>query len=153
GADNAARVEALCDRMIDCLRLVQRALVLPFTSYSLKDVAPGLETLPPPGGPGAGHRWHVLPDLDALGGALRARGSGARDVAAACAHVDAVARALEVGVTTLIEPSAMTSAFWWQRYCEDRAPVWRMLVELYNGDDLEATCKLHAWLVALQRRG
>src|SRR5690606_37850850 len=64
GRANAPRVESLVRRMLDCLRVIQRALVLPFSSYSLKDVAPGLEDLPPPGGPGAGHRWLTLSCVD-----------------------------------------------------------------------------------------
>jgi len=150
GTDNMDRVEQLCSEMVDCYRVITAALWMPFDSYSIKDIAPGIESLSSPGGPGKGHSWLKIPTIDAVSAKLVEIGWSAADVAAAEAELRRAQE--ELGLedeSELLASSAAMSIVWHDRWRRSGEPVWKQLIELYNGDDLEATRAVWAYLKGL----
>lgn len=135
-----ARVEAILGRYLDLHPLLTAHLLLPVTSYSLKEVAPLIERLPAPGGPGHGHRWLALSGLEDLAADLRRCGWQEAEIPAAQAHLQQ--GALELGMTDPVEllaPSAGMSVVWYERWRLTGQLLWRHLITTYNTDDLRAT--------------
>ena len=147
---NGPRVEALCRRMLDTYKVITSSLLLPFTGYSIKQVAPGLETLPAPGGPGTAHHWLVIPTIDVCIERLARLGASPEEQVAARRELEAAKAELELeDDTDLLSASAAMSIVWHDRWRSSGAPIWKHLVEWYNGDDLNASDAVYRWLTAI----
>jgi predicted RecB family nuclease len=153
GRDNRRRVERLRRRLLDLYRVLQRGLYLPFASYSIKDVAPGLAQLPSPGGPGTEHCWLKFEDLETLATRLGQDGWSDDEVSRAVETLAQTARDNEIDVSQLLDASANMSVFWYEQYCGAGEPIWRHLINVYNADDLVATQRLYDYLLRLHRNG
>lgn len=149
---NADRVEALCSRMLDLYRLIMSSLWLPFGGYSIKQVAPGLEDLPAPGGPGAGHTRLVITSFAGCAERLGTSGFKRPAVTAALAELEKAKAELQLeDETELLSASAAMSIVWHDRWRRTGAPIWKQLIEWYNADDLHASDAVHRWLTAIAR--
>jgi predicted RecB family nuclease len=154
GRDNQVRVEWVTSRMLDLYKVARRAFYLPFPSYSIKDVAPGLEQLPAPGGPGRGHAWLQMNSCDRLASELARHSWSGGEIEDALRAVNTAATEWAIdNIRDILTASAAMSVFWYQRYCDTGQPVWRFLIEIYNADDLKATQRLFDYLIRLERRG
>ncbi|MFP6702370.1 MAG: TM0106 family RecB-like putative nuclease [Planctomycetaceae bacterium] len=153
GKDNRHRVELLGRRLLDLYGLIRRAMYLPFWSYSIKDVAPGLASLPTPGGQGRGHEWLNFADQDALQTRMRSDGWRESDIQQATAHVEAVAGERGFDVPTILDAAATRGVMWYEQYCLTDEPIWKYLTNVYNADDLVATQRLYDYLLRLERDG
>ncbi len=153
GRDNRRRVERLSRRLLDLYRVLQRGFYLPFASYSIKDVAPGLARLPSPGGPGTEHCWLRIEDLETLKTRLSQDGWSDSEAFQGVETLARTARVKQMDVSELLDASASMSVFWYEQYCLDREPIWRHLINLYNADDLVATQRLYDYLLRLHRNG
>ncbi len=146
----ADRVEALCARMLDLYRLITASLWLPFSGYSIKQVAPGLETLPTPGGTGTGHAWLTIPTFAACAAGLTAVGESKKSAEAAIIELNHAKQDLELtSEADLLAASAAMSIVWHDRWRRSGEPVWRHLIEWYNGDDLRASDAVFRYLAAV----
>ena len=146
----ADRVEALRVRMLDLYRLITASLWLPFGSYSIKQVAPGLVDLPSPGGAGTGHVWLAIPTIAACAARLTAAGGSAKAVTAATAELEQARQELALeDEADLLAASAAMSIVWHDRWRRSGAPVWKQLIEWYNGDDLHASDAVFRYLSAV----
>jgi predicted RecB family nuclease len=152
GQSNRRRVDWLLPKLLDLYRLLQRGFFLPFESYSIKHVAPGLGELPSPGGTGRGHDWLKLADVEAVARQLSERDQWpAADVARAVDTLVRTAEDCRIDVSQLLDASASMSVFWYELYCKSGEPIWRKLINLYNADDLVATQRLYDYLLRLHR--
>jgi predicted RecB family nuclease len=149
---NRERVIAVCGRMLDTYRLITASLWLPFSSYSIKQVAPGLADLPAPGGSGTGHSWLIINSIAECAELLTAAGADSKTVTAAVAELKKAKAELELDdEADLLSASAAMSIVWHDRWRRTGAPIWRQLIEWYNADDLRASDAVHRWLTAIAR--
>ncbi len=149
---NADRVEALCGRMLDLYRLITASLWLPFRSYSIKQVAPGLEQLPAPGGAGTGHTWLAITSIAMCEQRLQAGKMKPAAIQAAVAELQRAKADLHLtDEADLLSASAAMSIVWHDQWRRTGAPIWKQLIELYNADDLLASAAVHRWLTAIAR--
>ncbi len=138
------RVDRILDESVDLLAIVKATRILPVTSYSLKYVAPCLETVTS----GVhGHIWDGPLTIDELVAFLEVRDLGEHSDQCVRA-AKAAARRHKIDVEEVIAPTAGGSVLWYREHlAQPREPLWPLLLNVYNHDDLLAARAVAHWLI------